>query len=637
MKQVMNGFDIFRINCWLEDLEDYNYETSILVTTFEYLLHKGNIEQSRKEIYSYITKSLGIKLQFKDFTGFIDQSEDVELTAIDDDVLVKLKESSIQKFRDRFEKFSIDKHIEKFNKLKPTSSESIKEILLKSLFININSFVVTDLKTLISESVKSEFEQIEIDYFNEFLEWDNEEKNKAIYSLFEKAIEFAILTSGRGISSISKDIFTNKTYYLDANVIIRALGVDGEEREESILSVLESCNHDGIKFKIGKCTSDELYGIINKRSTDIKQKTNSEAEQILSSIIDELPLNNSFETDYLKRRKAGIVSSPNNYRLTLEQKLERFVDKFSLTVEVIKHIRSTDISQMTNKLYDAKQNDYNRRYYSKGAALVDAKNILHVRNIREDNNYNYKDIKSFYLTTDGTLNEIIGNENPKAVSETILPSQLFLIHNSFHKTTTQEDYSDFIKFIKMRKTDFKLPGNEVFNYLDQIRAVTSEPKDISSSLRAYANYRFQNRDNYKEKKERIVPIKEFTASLLEKELTQSRKITDSYQKALKEGVDKLPKLFQTSSYLSYLIELLILVSAALILYLINKNTTTILYVILGLLGFRLILLVLKDKFGFHRWIRNGIFTRLARRTNFAKVHMDDKTYKEEIERMKNAT
>lgn len=633
----MNGFDIFRINCWLEDLEDYNYETSILVTTFEYLLYKDNREQPSKEIYSYITKDLGIKLQFKDFTGFIDHSEDVELTAIEDDVLVKLKEASIQKFRERFEKFSIDKHIEKFSELKKISPESTKEILLKSLYININSFVVTDLKTLISESVKSEFEQDEIDHFNEFLDWDNEEKNKAIYSLFEKAIEYAILTSGRGISSISKDIFTNKTYYLDANVIIRALGVDGEEREESILSVLESCNHDGIKFKMGKCTSDELYGIINRRSKDIKKKTNSESETILASIIDELPLNNSFETDYLKKRKAGSVSSPNNYRLTLEQKLERFVDNFSLTVEVIKNIRTTDITQMTNKLYDAKQNDYNRRYYSKGAALVDAKNILHVRNIRESNNYNYKDIKSFYLTTDGTLNEIIGNDNPNAVSETILPSQLFLIHNSFHKTTTQEDYTDFIKFIKMRKTDFKLPGNEVFGYLEQIRAVTSEPEDISSSLRAYANYRFQNRNDFKEKKEKIVPIKEFTATLLEKELTQSRKISDVYHNALKEGIDKLPELFKTSSYLAYLVELLILVGAALILYFINRSTSTILYVILGMLGFRLILLALKDKFGFHQWIRNGIFETLAKRTNFAKVHKDDTTYKEEIEKLKNAT
>lgn len=636
----MNGFDIFRINCWLEDLEDYNYESSILVTIFEYLLHNDNLEQPRKEIYSYITKKLGIKLQYNDFTHFIDNSEDVELTAIEDDVLIKLKDSSIQKFRERYEKFSIDKYINDFGSKKallPSKISIIKDILLKSLYVNINSFVVTDLKTLISESIKSEFDQDDIDSFNDFLEWKNNEKNKAIYSLFSKAIEFAILTSGRGISTISKDIFINKTYYLDANVIIRALGVDGAERQASILSVLESCSHDGVKFKIGKCTSDELYGIVNKRSKDIKKKTNSESEKLLSTIIDDLPFNNSFETDYLKKRRDGTVSSPNNYRLTIEQDLEKFVDKFSLKVEVIKNIPAYQITQFTNKLYDSKQNEYGRRYYSRGAALVDAKNILHVRNVRDHNNYNYKDIKSFYLTTDGTLNEIIGNENPDTVSETILPSQLFVIHNSFHKTTTEQDYNDFVKFIKIRKTDFKLPGAEIFNYLEQIRTVTSDPKDISSSLRAYANYKFQNRNKYKEKEDKIIPIREFTASLLEKELSSSRVFTNVYAKAQKEGLEKLPKLFNLSTQISYAAELLILVIAAIIVYIINKSTTTLIFVIGALVLFRIILFVLKDKFGFHRWIRNKIFDFYAKRTDFIKVHSNDKEYAKTIEKMKNGT
>lgn len=636
----MNGFDIFRINCWLEDLEDYNYETSILVTAFEYILHKDNLEQPRKEIYEYITKKLGIKLQYNDFTKFLDSSDDVEISALEDDVLIKLKDSSIQKFRERFEKFNIDKHINDFATIKSLSEENkatIKDILLKSLYVNINSFVVTDLKTLISESIKSEFDQDDIDIFNQFLEWESPEKNKSIYSLFSKAIEFAILTSGRGISTISKDIFKNKTYYLDANVIIRALGVDGNERQESIISVLESCSHDGIKFKIGKCTSDELYGIVNKRSRDIKKKTNSDSEEFISTIIDDLPFNNSFETDYLKKRKSGKVSSPNNYRLSIEQELEKFVDKFALKVEVIKNIPAQQITQLTNKLYDSKQNDYNRKYYSKGAALVDAKNILHVRNIRDHNNYNYKDIKSFYLTTDGTLNEIIGNENPDAVSETILPSQLFVIHNSFHKTTTEQDYKDFIKFIKIRKTDFKLPGTEIFNYIEQIRTVTSDPKDISSTLRAYANYKFQHRDKYKEKEDKIIPIKEFTTSLLEKELNSSREIKTIYSNAQKEGLAKLPKLFKLSTRISYFFEILILIIAAILVYLLNISTNTFLYVIGGVVLFRIILFALKDKFGFHRNIRNYIFVYLSKRTDFIKVHKKDKEYAKTVEEMKNTT
>ena len=474
-----------------------------------------------------------------------------------------------------------------------------------------------------------------IDLFNEFLVWGNIKKNKAIYSLFSKAIEFAILTSGRGISTISNDIFTNKTYYLDTNVIIRALGVDGEERKASILSVLESCNHDGIKFKIGKCTSDELYGIVNKRSLDIKKKTNSESEVILSAIIEDLPLNNSFETDYLKKRKEGKVKSPNNYRLTLEQELEKFIEKFSLQVEVIKNLPHYQITQLQNQLYNAKKNEYGIRY-SMGAALVDARNVLHVRNIRDLNNYNYKDIKSFYLTTDGTLNEIIGNDNPEAVSETILPSQLFVIHNSFHKTTTNQDYNDFIKFIKLRKTDFKLPGSEVFNYLEQIRSVTSNPEDIKASLRAYANYRFQNKDKFKDRVETIVPIKEFTTSLLEKELDERRNDSEKLQNSKRQAIHKLPNQFKLAIRIAYGLELVLLLIAAFFLRILNSSTTVTVYIIIGLVLYLLLLFALKDKFGFHKYIRNWSFDRLAKSSSYYKVYPNDDKFLERIKEIKNS-
>ncbi len=636
----MSEFDIFRINCWLEDLEDYNYETSILVTTFEYILNHNNSEQPRKEIYDYISKTLGIKLQYQDFTKFTDESDDLSKEAMDDDVLIKLKPESVEKFRERFEKNSIENYIDKYGKengLKKKHIESIKSILLKSLYININSFVVSDLKTLISESIKKEFKQKEVDLFNDFLEWNDQDKNKAIYALFSKSIEFAILTSGRGVSTISEDIFTNKTYYLDANVIIRALGVDGEQRRDSIISVLESCNHDGIKFKIAKATSDELYGIINKRSTDIKNKTSADSEKLLSTIIEDLPLNSSFETDYIRKRKAGKVKSPNNYRLSLEQELQKFIDKFQLKIETVKDIPQREITALTNRLYDAKQNEYGRRYYSKGAALVDAKNVLHVRNVRSNNNYNYKDIKSFYLTTDGTLNEIIANDDSDGVAETILPSQLFVIHNSFHKKAEEEDYNDFIKFIKLRKTDFKLPGQEIYSYLDQIRDVTSDPEDIKSSLKAYANYKYQNRNKYKESNERIIPLREYTASVLEQKLASVRDVKENYENAQQTAINKLPELLRTSANLAYFIEFIILGISAVILFLITKNTNTTLIAIGAILVFRLILFLMKDKFGFHKRIRNGIFSFYVKRQSYMKVHPNDKKYLSEIELLKNDT
>ncbi len=634
----MNGFDIFRINCWLEDIEDNEYDTSIAAIVCEFLMSQDNKEQHRNVVFDYIKKVLGIKINYESYIKIIDENENLEKEPIEEDILLKLKPEAVQKFRERHDKYSIDAFLIEFCKKTDfkDQEESIKNVLLKSLFININSFAISDLKSLISESIKDEFTQDEIDNFNAFIDWDNKLKNKAIYALFSKSIEFAILTSNRGISSISNKIFVNKTYYLDTNVVIRALGVDGEQRKESIISIIESCNHDGIKFKLSKVSYDEIYKNLNNRTKEIKSKTSHDSEQLLFKVIEGMPVNNSFEVDYIKKRKEGKVSSPNNYRLNLEKEFQKFCDKYKVEVEPIKGIKRVELAQLQRKLCDTKQQQYGRWHYTMGAALVDAKNILHVRQVRGQNDYNYKDIKSFYLTTDGTLNEIASNENKDSIPETILPSQLFIIHNSFHKKDTDEDYKDFTKFIKMRRTDFNLPGQEIFTYIDQIQGATTNPDDIQSCLKAYANYRFENRKNKKEGVEKLIPIKEFTENLLEKELGETRMQLVQLERARQKALDKLPRLMTISKTMSYLFELIILsvISASLSLITRSVNTTAI--VIICIIIFRVILLFMKDKFGINKYIRNYFFTQIVKRQMFIKVHPDDDLYNIEVEKLKNA-
>lgn len=633
----MNGFDIFRINCWLEDLQDNEYDTSIRAIVCEFLMSRENKEQLRDVIFDFIKKVLGIKIVYENYVEIIDKNICFLKEATDNDILVKLNDESVQKFRERHDKYSIDAYLHKFCQKDEYQGQEkeIKNVLLKSLFININSFAVNDLKTLISESVKAEFSQHEIESFNAFIDWKNPEKNKAIYALFSKSIEFAILTSGRGISTISEKIFVNKTYYLDTNVVIRALGVDGEQRKESIVSIIESCNHDGINFKLSKISYDEITKNLNKRTADIKRKTSTESEKILCQVIEDVPLNNSFEIDYIKKRKEGKVSSPNNYRLNLEKEFQSFCDKYKIEVEPIKGIKQSDLAHLQKKLFDTKQQDYGRWSYSMGSALVDAKNILHVREVREHNDYNYKDIKSFYLTTDGTLNEIATNENPNSIAETILPSQLFIIHNSFHKKEKEEDYYDFTKFIKMRRTDFKLPGHEVFNYLNQVRESSSNPQDVVSSLKAYANYRFENRFLKPDNREKLVPLNEFAKNQLEKELGKSREQLNQLDNARQEAIDKLPKINRLSSFISYAFEFLILCFASIGLSLITRNTNMLALIIIGIIGFRLLLLALKDQFGIHRTVKNTIYLRIVKRQLFYRLHKDDAKYNEAIKMMNN--
>lgn len=638
----MKQFDIFRINCWLDDLEDQKYESSISAITNEFLMALESHECLSNQIFDFIRNSLGIRINYEKFKKIIASDSNYSLESSDEDIYIKLNDEAIQKFRERTEKHSIENFIRVFcdeGEYKGFE-EKIRNLLLNSLYININSFAISDLRSLISDEIKkSNNDPTEIEAFNSFLEWDNDEKNKSIYALFSKSIEFAILTSGRGISSIDKSIFTNKCYFLDTNIIIRALGVDGPQRQDSTISIIESCRHDGIEFKISKVTYDEIYKNLNGRTKDVEKKTNPQSEKLGLETIDDLPFNNSFETDYLHKRKEGKVSSPSKYRLNLEKEFQKLCDRFDIKTEPIKGIKQIDLTDLKKYLLKQKKERIGPWAYSIGAALVDAKNILYVRLIRGANNYNYKDIKSFYLTTDTTLNDIMVDMDKNIIAETILPSQLFVIHNSFHKKSDEEDYNDFIKYIKIRRTDFKLPGKEIFNYIEQVQESTTNKDDVVSTLKAYANHRFESR--FKESngsKKSIQTVKEFTKTHLQKELGEAKLQVRQLDAARVNAIKRLETIFKRSIYGSYLIEVVLLSTIAIVIHFLNKNLGTTAIVVIGVIVFRVILLFMKDKFGIHRAIRNSLFMLQVRADSFYKIHKEDEIYSNKIDEYKeNAT
>ena len=110
----MNGFDIFRINCWLEDIKDNNYEESIKIIIYEYLLSKDNEEQLRNEIYDFIRNTLGIRINYERFVKIIDKenANDLLLESIDDDILIKLSDKALHTYKERTNKYSIYKYTE---------------------------------------------------------------------------------------------------------------------------------------------------------------------------------------------------------------------------------------------------------------------------------------------------------------------------------------------------------------------------------------------------------------------------------------------------------------------------------------------------------------------------------------------
>src|SRR5690606_2201651 len=163
--------------------------------------------------------------------------------------------------------------------------------------------------------------------------------------------------------------------------------------------------------------------------------------EIVEDIFEKNPhfFNDDFITQYCRLRIEKVVNSPEQYEIEMKAKFKTLCKE--LNIEQANH--SIKIEDSEKNLFSLslikKRKEINEYYrYSNNQARVDAYNVLYVRKRRGPNNYNYADVKSFYLTTDRGLNRILSTDKDVLIPETILPSQLFIIHNPLSNNVTVE-------------------------------------------------------------------------------------------------------------------------------------------------------------------------------------------------------
>src|SRR5690606_1885765 len=130
-----------------------------------------------------------------------------------------------------------------------------------------------------------------------------------------KAVEFAIITSGKGVSEFTKGVFEGKEYLLDANIIFRLLGVGGIERQTSLTNLVEQCNHQGIKFFYTNESYQEFKRKVDASISDIKRATESKSMALLEEMLieDKVDFNQGFITHYAQCKIDKKVRSPDQY------------------------------------------------------------------------------------------------------------------------------------------------------------------------------------------------------------------------------------------------------------------------------------------------------------------------------------
>ena len=524
----MTNFDLFRLNCFLNDTKANDFKRIIISLVCEYIFENKNQEVKLDDCYKHIIDFHKLEVDKDYFTSIVTTYKSIEKKPLQSDILIKLTSKKFAEINNELKEHSIDIYIEKFlnkNNYYNDLKEPIKSLLYQAVFENISTFSTENLTSLISTQLQNKFNNDEIEKFNEFLEDPNHEKNTAVYNVFLKATEFAIITSGKGVKEFSKDLFNGKRYCLDTNILFRLLGIGGIERQDTLIHLLKSCNHQGITFEYTSETHQELRKTLAGSVKYLKSAEKKYDILALGELTDSDPqlFNQDFVLHYSKLRAKGLVNNPDQYELkllsdfrTLENQLGFGLTKGNVVIDEKEKIKLSDY------LFKSKKElPYGSRY-TKKAANIDSYNILFVRKIRDVNNYNYIDVKSFYLTTDRTLNVVLSKRGENIIPETILPSQLFILHHPYTSNGEKVDYELFLQFVKRRTTEFHLKGSEVLTYIDQIRKQTNSKTELRNILLVYADKRYEVSNDHNIEERKVRPLQEIIDTIIDKKLEKGK-------------------------------------------------------------------------------------------------------------------
>jgi len=231
-----------------------------LIQISEKLKSKIDIEFDKEQIINGILKR---KINFE-----ISNESNLE------ESLYKIKDIIKKKIDSEYSEV-VDKIIEGFISYIQieTTKEEFYELFKKfiySVFNNTQSQIISILNNsyVFNNETKS-FSSREIMFLNEFIKWENHEKNAFLAKTISYGFEYCLLVTNTNSSEL-KDIFRKTFFYFDANIIISSTGIDGELRKLSTLKFFRKLKELNSQLFITSETFKEIKKTIAYKIDGIK-------------------------------------------------------------------------------------------------------------------------------------------------------------------------------------------------------------------------------------------------------------------------------------------------------------------------------------------------------------------------------
>lgn len=529
----------FRLNFILQDNAATTNRT-YLSKIIEYILFDSGAALSINDIQNRIVEKTS--LQFSEDELFRSLSKSIK-----DRTVVKIHDEFLlePKFRERIKK---ERTLEE--EIKEIVSEAINDLELsctiQELYVLITRYLYYCFNTnknlllslighYISDDDSKEFNATnsEKTIINKFLGWNNSEKDRLLYKVVSYCYIYCCLNTKKD-ALLSKSIFKNKRFYLDANIVFRLAGINRDDRKQTINSFVKKCNELGIKLCYTDITLDEIYRVLDATIIWLNKVCASTKPIDLGKYDVE---QNDFYSLYVEwsKNNSNSVSDIEAYRYYLISLINETVDELEYVSASIKN--DDEKKHYQKQLLELKNQHQPQKNHSDKSAKTDIDNISFIYSERKNKvTGDIFSINEYFITADQVLIEW-SNDTFPGVPITVLPSLWLTIMLRF-TGRTDDDYKAFCSFMNLRLNNM-VDSIDIFSVLSELNLHTNDKllkEKIVTEIVA-------NKDLYKAVYEASGDLEDTVNKAFDVVSTRNRDdIIAAYNKEIQDREEELRKL-----------------------------------------------------------------------------------------------
>lgn len=465
-----------------------------------------------------------------------------------EEVKVNLSERRYKTLQEKEKANSIDQYIDTFI-IQLNSSETkfdIKQTIYRYLYELLHTNITSFSKLTKSDDSDEEInvlsnsfpiEQREV--INSFLNWDNAEKNKALFSIVSYSIEYCLLTNKKDGNEFYLKGIKDKILYLDTSILFRVLGLNGKNRQVQTLAFLQKCIENGEKILVSKYTDVEFKEAVDFHINQIKKIPTG---RVNPKLFEQISRSTGIYELYHKWRVAKSNSGYELFKAYIFDLYKKFETEFKVIIDykipfdekdekIIKQINEYAKEIGSHKSKEGAGTNHN------STNLTDAQNIYFLEIKRGDNCRNISDTKFFFVSADQILRKWDFN---RSISTPIilLPSQWMSVLLKYISRSS-DDYKSFISFLNLKQAQPIIRPEVLHVVLAGISEITEDFEYQESIIHRMVEIKFEGIvSNNTQDQDIIENAKSFTKNILEAEIEKLKESDAEHREKISKIEDE---------------------------------------------------------------------------------------------------